>query len=167
MMRMRVSQSLQLAATLSLSTELRCRVLSRCCRANIRARPRVIGWWNQRQRATKALTARSMRATTLMTSAEERDQRDDEYQQGSSGEERERGVRDVRQVGVARDRRGVVAVIVVVLERMRVHLLVVADHGLLRIRLRLRHGLVEVAEEIVGHLLRRRVDQARADLRQL
>ena len=45
MMRMRVSQSVQLVATLSLSTELRWRVLSRCCMANMRARPLVIGSW--------------------------------------------------------------------------------------------------------------------------
>jgi len=39
MMPMRVSQSGQLAATFSLSTELRWRVLSRCCMANTRAGP--------------------------------------------------------------------------------------------------------------------------------
>jgi hypothetical protein len=38
MMPMRVSQSGQLVATLSLSTELRWRVFSRCCIANMRAR---------------------------------------------------------------------------------------------------------------------------------
>src|SRR5207244_13072131 len=64
--RMRVSQSLQLVATFSLSTELRCRVLSRCCSANMRARPLVIGWWNHAQRATKASTTLSMRETTLI-----------------------------------------------------------------------------------------------------
>src|SRR5467141_2870626 len=57
---------LQLVATLSLSTELRCRVLSRCCSANMRARPLVIGWWNHAQRATNALTTLSMRETTLI-----------------------------------------------------------------------------------------------------
>src|SRR5581483_5977683 len=66
MMRMRVSQSVQLVATLSFKTELRCRVLSRCCSTNMRARPLVIGSWNQRQRRTNSFTARSMRATTLM-----------------------------------------------------------------------------------------------------
>ena len=43
--RIRVSQSVQLAATLSLSTELRWRVFRRCCMANMRARPTVSGWW--------------------------------------------------------------------------------------------------------------------------
>jgi hypothetical protein len=65
MMRSRVSQSLQFVATLSFSTELRCRVFRRCCRANIRARPTVIGSWKYRHRATKSLTTLSMRATTL------------------------------------------------------------------------------------------------------
>jgi hypothetical protein len=56
MMRSRVSQSVQLVATLSLSTELRWRVLSRCCMANIRARPRVIGSRKNRQRDTNVST---------------------------------------------------------------------------------------------------------------
>src|SRR5882762_5671123 len=66
MMRMRVSQSLQLAATLSFSTEFRCRVFRRCCRANVRARPLVIGSWNQRQRLAKSSTTLSIRATTFI-----------------------------------------------------------------------------------------------------
>src|SRR5258706_1084525 len=66
MMRMRVSQSGQLVATLSLRTELRCRVFSRCCSANMRARPLVIGSRNQRQRFAKSSTTLSMRAMTLM-----------------------------------------------------------------------------------------------------
>src|SRR6185295_15267462 len=114
MMRMRVSQSLQLVATLSFSTELRWRVFRRCCKANIRARPRVIGSWNQRQRATKRSTAWSMRATTPIGLTEERDEGDDEHDQRSRGEEGEGGLRDVGQVRVARDRRGVMAVVVIV-----------------------------------------------------
>src|SRR5262245_52486423 len=145
MMRMRVSQSAQLVATLSLSTELRCRVLRRCCRANMRARPRVSGSWNQRQRATKASTAWSMRATTPTASAEESDQRDDEDDQRARGEEGERGLRDVGQVRIARNRRRVVAVVVIVIVVFLVHLLVMADHGLLRVAFQGRHLLVEVA----------------------
>src|SRR5258706_15736946 len=106
MMRMRVSQSLQLVATLSLSTELRWRVFRRCCRANVRARPRVIGSWNQRQRATKSFTARSMRATTPMGLAEEGNEGDDEHDQRACGGEGERGRADVGQIRGARKRRG-------------------------------------------------------------
>src|SRR5882672_4620903 len=65
-MPMRVSQSLQLVATLSFSTEFRWRVLSRCCSANMRARPLLSGSRNQRQRSAKSFTTLSMRATTLM-----------------------------------------------------------------------------------------------------
>src|SRR6266849_4857147 len=108
MMRMRVSQSLQLAATLSLSTELRWRVFSRCCRANMRARPRLIGSWNQRQRATNASTTLSILETTLMRvkSAEESEQRDEEHHQRPGGEEGERRTRHIGQIGVARHRPG-------------------------------------------------------------
>src|SRR4030095_3367439 len=64
MIRIRVSQSVQFVATLSFSTELRWRVFNRCCMANMRARPLVIGSRKKQQRPTKALTTVSIRATT-------------------------------------------------------------------------------------------------------
>src|ERR1035438_2529816 len=57
----RVSQSGQLAATFSFSTELRWRVFCRCCMTNIFARPRVIGSLKKRVRKQKSLTTESRR----------------------------------------------------------------------------------------------------------
>src|SRR6266571_2364052 len=146
MMRMRVSQSLQLAATLSLSTELRWRVFSRCCRANMRARPRLIGSWNQRQRATNASTTLSILETTLMRvkSAEESEQRDEEHHQRPGGEKQQRRARDIRQVGIARHRAGLVVVFLLLL----LHDLVMPDDRGVRVGLQGGDFLVEVAEEI-------------------
>src|SRR5213593_627384 len=64
MIRTRRSQIGQLVATRSFSTELRCRVLSRCWRTNVRARPGVIGSRKKRARRAKSSTTSSSRLTT-------------------------------------------------------------------------------------------------------
>src|SRR5262245_23541184 len=64
MIRTRRSQIGQLVATRSFSTELRCRVLCRCWRTNVRARPGVIGSRRKRARGAKSSTTSSSRLTT-------------------------------------------------------------------------------------------------------
>src|SRR5262249_37985601 len=64
MIRTRRSQIGQLVATRSFSTELRCRVLCRCWRTNVRARPGVIGSRRKRARRAKSSTTSSSRLTT-------------------------------------------------------------------------------------------------------
>src|SRR5437867_790965 len=64
MIRTRRSQIGQLVATRSFSTELRWRVLSRCWRTNVRARPGVIGSRKKRARLAKSSTTSSSRLTT-------------------------------------------------------------------------------------------------------
>src|SRR5213594_757540 len=64
MIRTRRSQIGQLVATRSFSTELRWRVLSRCWRTNVRARPGVIGSRKKRARRAKSSTTSSSRLTT-------------------------------------------------------------------------------------------------------
>src|ERR1700675_4650106 len=114
----------------------------------MRARPRVIGSWNQRQRATNASTTLSMRETTLMRvkSAEEGDERDYEHHQGAGGEEDERRARDIRQLGVARHGTGLMVVFLLLL---LLHDLVMPDDRGDGVRLQRGDHLVEVPEEIV------------------
>src|SRR3954451_14221367 len=106
-MRMRVSQSSQLVATLSFSTELRCRVLRRCCMAKVLARPSVSGSWHQRQRATTSFPTRSILATTLMAAPAlrktgEEDEGERRHDERDGGKEHEHGIRHRGQIGVPR-----------------------------------------------------------------
>src|SRR5688572_19572617 len=98
---------------------------------------------------TRASQERRYGSSRNSSSAKEGDHGDAEYHEAARGEEAERGLRDVGHVGVGRDRLRVVVVAVLV------------------VLFRLREARVEVLEEVVGDLLRRRVHQARADLRQL
>src|SRR5689334_2413994 len=88
-------------------------------------------------------------------SVQEGDQPGEHDDQRGRGEHGELGVRERGQCPVAR------------LLRRPVFLLVGQDDRRVRIVVLRSHLLVEVTEEVVGDLLRRRVDQARADLRQL
>src|SRR6185295_7060100 len=162
-MRMRVSQSSQLVATLSFSTELRCRVLSRCCMANICARPSVSGSWNQRQRATKSFTTRSMRATTLTAARGFRVQ----STRKSSASTVTTSAPAANIMSVASDISGKSGSRATGARSGAGCASACPSAGRVALSMQLAHLLVEVAEEVAGDLLRRGVDQARADLRQL